>query len=292
MNGLLIVNKEKDCTSRDVVNRVSKILGTSKVGHTGTLDPMATGVLVLCVGKCTKIVDMITSDYKEYIAGVCLGIETDTLDTTGTILNKENVRFSKEEIVNVLSSMIGYYDQEVPKYSAVKINGKKLYEYARSGIEVELPKRNVHISNLELVSDIVYENNTINFQIKCTVSKGTYIRSLIRDIAYKLNTYGVMSSLVRTKQGMFDINDSCTISDILKGNFKLIDLRTYFKDMYTVEVDEEMRNNILNGKILENKYNCDKILFVDNLGLILAIYCKYEKDSSKIKPYKMFGGVK
>ena len=289
MNGLLIVNKEKDCTSRDVVNSVSKILGTKKVGHTGTLDPMATGVLVMCIGKCTKLVDMITCDEKEYVAGVKLGILTDTLDTTGNVLKSESVNFSRNEIVNVLKSMTGEYEQEVPIYSAVKINGKKLYEYARNGEKVELPKRMVNIKEIELISDIEYSNKTINFNIKCLVSKGTYIRSLVRDIAKKLGTIGVMSSLKRTKQGKFTIEESYTLSNIEKGNYKIIDIGTYFKDMYKVIVDDKLKKEILNGKLLDNTYKYDKILFVDKNNNVLAIYSIYEKDNKKIKPYKMLG---
>ncbi len=289
MNGLLVINKEKDCTSRDVVNSVSNILGTKKVGHTGTLDPMATGVLVICVGKCTKLVDMITCDEKEYIAGVKLGLLTDTLDTTGNVLKSESVKFSRDEIIDVLNSMIGSYLQEVPIYSAVKVNGKKLYEYARSGKEVELPKRMVNIKSIELVSDIEYIDGTVNFSIKCLVSKGTYIRSLVRDIASKLGTIGVMSSLERTKQGAFTIDEAYSLSDIENGNYKLIDVGTYFSDMYRVVVDENLKKDILNGKLLDNIYKCDKILFVDEKNEVLAIYTVYDKDNSKIKPYKMLG---
>lgn len=289
MNGLLVVNKEKDCTSRDVVNSVSKILGTKKVGHTGTLDPMATGVLVMCIGKCTRLVDMITSDEKEYVAGVKLGVLTDTLDVTGNVLKSESVNFSRDEIINVLNSMVGEYLQEVPIYSAVKVNGKKLYEYARSGKEVELPKRMVNIKSIELVSDIEYIDGTVNFSIKCLVSKGTYIRSLVRDIASKLGTVGVMSSLERTKQGVFTIDEAYSLSDIENGNYKLVDIGTYFSDMYKVVVDDDLKKEILNGKLLDNIYNCDKILFVDEKKGVLAIYTVYDKDNSKIKPYKMLG---
>lgn len=289
MNGLLIVNKDKDCTSRDMVNAVSKILGTKKIGHTGTLDPMATGVLVMCLGKCTKLVDMITCDDKEYIAGVCLGIETDTLDITGNVIKREKVNFNKEDIIYILNNMIGCYMQEVPKYSAVKINGKKLYEYARCGVDIELPKREVTIKSIELISDIDYVDGTVNFSIKCVVSKGTYIRSLIRDIAYKLGTVGVMSSLVRTRQGIFSINDAYSLTDIKSGNYSIVPIGTYFKDMYKVTVDNSLKKDILNGKLLDNVYNSDKIMFVDKDDMVLAIYSVYDKDNSKLKPYKMLG---
>ena len=292
MDGIIVVNKEKGYTSRDMVNKVGKILGTKKIGHTGTLDPMATGVLVMCVGKCTSLVDVITSDYKEYVAGVRLGIMTDTLDTTGEIINSVSVSFSKDEIVNVLNSMIGEYYQEVPKYSAVKINGKKLYEYAREGIDIELPKRLVNIKNIELISDIDCHNGVVDFSIKCLVSKGTYIRSLIRDIAFRLNTIGVMSSLIRTKQGIFNIEDSYSIEDIMSGNYKFVDLGTFFSDKHKVIVDDDLKKDIMNGKLLDNSYGVSDVLFIDKDGFILALYCEYDKDNSKIKPYKMFGGIK
>ena len=291
MDGIIVVNKEKDFTSRDMVNKVGKILGTKKIGHTGTLDPMATGVLVMCIGKCTNLVDMITSDYKEYIAGIRLGILTDTLDITGNVLDKKDVSFSSDEILTALSSMICEYEQEVPKYSAVKINGRKLYEYARAGIDIELPKRVVNIKSLELVSDVVCHDGYVDFDIKCLVSKGTYIRSLIRDIAYKLGCCGIMTSLIRTRQGDFSIDDSCSIIDIENGNYKCIDLGTFFKDKYKVNVDDDLRKAVLNGALLENKYGVDEVLFVDG-DKVLALYHVYDKDSSKIKPYKMFGGIK
>lgn len=291
MNGIIIVNKEEGFTSRDMVNKVGKILGTKKIGHTGTLDPMATGVLVMCVGKCTSLVDMITSDYKEYVAGVRLGILTDTLDTTGNVIKKVSANFNRDEIISALNSMIGEYYQEVPIYSAVKIDGKKLYEYAREGISVELPKRLVNIKEIELVSDIGYHDGFIDFSIRCLVSKGTYIRSLIRDIASKLGSIGVMSSLIRTRQGDFSIADAYGISDIENGNYNLIDLGTYFKDKYKVKVDDDLRKSVLNGAILNNSYGVDEVLFVDG-DLVLALYRTYGKDNSKIKPYKMFGGIK
>lgn len=291
MNGIIVVNKEEGFTSRDMVNKVGKILGTKKIGHTGTLDPMATGVLVMCVGKCTSLVDMITSDYKEYVAGVRLGILTDTMDITGNVIEKGSVDYSRDEIIGALNSMIGEYYQEVPIYSAVKIDGKKLYEYAREGIPVELPKRLVNIKEIDLVSGIDYHDGFIDFSIRCLVSKGTYIRSLIRDIASKLGSIGVMSSLVRTRQGDFSITDAYSISDIENGNYNLIDLGTYFKDKYKVKVDDDLRKSVLNGAILNNSYGVDEVLFVDG-DLVLALYRTYEKDNSKIKPYKMFGGIK
>lgn len=284
MNGVLVVNKEKDYTSRDIVNIISKTLKTKKVGHTGTLDPLATGVLVVTVGEATKISELLTSSFKEYIADIELGIETDTLDITGNILKEETVFKTKEEIENILSSMIGSYNQEVPIYSAVKINGKKLYEYAREKEEVELPKRKVEVKEIELLNYRQKEDKVF-FKMRCLVSKGTYIRSLIRDIATKLNTIGVMTDLIRTKQGKFNIEDAYTLEQIKQEKFHLIKIEDAL-DIDIVEVDDYLKKKIQNGSILENRYSKDTVLFKQNTAL--AIYKKYEKDSTKIKPWKMF----
>lgn len=284
MNGVLVVNKEKDYTSRDIVNIISKTLKTKKVGHTGTLDPLATGVLVVTVGEATKISELLTSSFKEYIADIELGIETDTLDITGNILKEETVFKTKEEIENILSSMIGSYNQEVPIYSAVKINGKKLYEYAREKEEVELPKRKVEVKEIELLNYRQKEDKVF-FKMRCLVSKGTYIRSLIRDIATKLNTIGVMTDLIRTKQGKFNIEDAYTLEQIKQGKSHLIKIEDAL-DIDIIEVDDYLKKKIQNGSILENRYSKDTVLFKQNKAL--AIYKKYEKDPTKIKPWKMF----
>lgn len=286
MNGILIIDKPKGITSRDVVNNVVKRFDTKKVGHTGTLDPIATGVLVVCVGKATKLVDELTSHDKEYIASVELGALTDTLDNTGNILKEENCIKTKEEIINVLNSFKGKYMQEVPIYSAVKINGKKLYEYARENIEVDLPKREVEISNIELVSDIEYKDDKTCFKFKCSVSKGTYIRSLIRDIANKLNTIGIMTDLRRIRQGKFDIKDSITIDNINENNLiNIVDVLDYKK----IELTSNKEKEVLNGAIIDNIYNSYEVLFIKDSEAI-ALYKKYDKDDKKLKPYKMFKG--
>lgn len=289
MNGIILIDKPINYTSRDVVNIISKTLKIKKVGHTGTLDPLATGVLVICVGKYTKYVEMITAYDKEYEAEIILGLDTDTLDITGNILKEENIKIGKEQIIKVLNEMTKTYMQEVPIYSAVKINGKKLYEYARENKKIELPKREVNIKKLELISDIKYENNKTIFKVKCEVSKGTYIRSLIRDIAKKLNTIGTMSELKRTKQGEFLIKDCYTLKDIENNTYKFIDDNIIFDKYYTVVVDEELESKIKNGCILDNIYNQEIILFKNKYNQKLALYKKYGKDNDKIKPWKMIG---
>lgn len=287
MNGILLINKEKNYTSRDIVNIISKELNTKKVGHTGTLDPIATGVLVICVGSSTKLVEYLTSTYKEYEAEIVLGIKTDTGDITGNILKEEKVKIEKEQIEKVLKNMTKEYYQTVPIYSAVKVNGKKLYEYARNNESVDLPKRKVDIKELELISNITYYNNKTIFKIRTLVSKGTYIRSLIEDIASSLNTIGTMKNLVRTKQGDFNLKDCYTIEDIKNNKYNFITKEEALKNFYTVEVDEYLEKKIKNGCILNNIYNKDLILFKKD-GKILATYKNYQKEKGKIKPDKMF----
>ncbi len=286
MNGILLIDKPSGLTSRDVVNIVGKSLGTKKIGHTGTLDPLATGVMVLCVGKYTKLVEMLTSYNKTYEASIVLGIKTDTLDITGKVLEEKCSNISLSDILLALKKFEGVYDQEVPIYSAVKINGKKLYEYARENKTIELPKRSVNISKISLISDIKYENNKTLFSIRCNVSKGTYIRSLINDIASSLNTIGVMKELRRIEQGNFNIENCYKISDIKNNNFKFVDLDTVFKDYFIVDINSNLYKDIKNGKILENIYNKDIIVFRYN-GEYISIYKKYEKDKKLIKPWKM-----
>ncbi len=288
MNGVIVVNKEKDYTSRDIVNIISKKLNIKKVGHTGTLDPLATGVLVICVGKATKLVELLTCEDKEYIAEVILGISTDTLDITGNILKEKDVIINKTSILECLNKLQGEYEQEVPIYSAVKINGKKLYEYARNNEEVKLPKRKVKIKKLELIGDIKYSDSKTIFKIKCLVSKGTYIRSLINDIATNLNTIGCMKSLIRTKQGNFKIENSYSLEDIKKDNYELLDIDNLLDNLYVVKVDNYLENKIRNGAILKNLYKDDVIVFKNLNNELLAIYQIYEKDKTKIKPWKMF----
>lgn len=282
MDGVVVIDKPKDLTSRDVVNIASKKLKTKKIGHTGTLDPLATGVLVLCVGKATKLVELLTAHDKEYIAEVILGIKTDTLDITGTILEEENIYITKEKIEKALQDMTGTYNQEVPIYSAVKINGKKLYEYARNNESVTLPKRMVNIKEIKLIG-IKYENNKTIFKIKCHVSKGTYIRSLIRDIALKLGTIGVMANLRRVSQGDFALSEANNLND---ETFKLIPIKDVLKRYKQVVVDNLLEFKIKNGQVLDNIYNSEIVVFLNKNEEVLAVYKK--DNQNKLRVYKMF----
>ena len=282
MNGIILIDKPKDYTSRDIVNIVSKKLQTKKVGHTGTLDPLATGLLVLCIGKTLKLSELLVSTKKEYIATMTFGIETDTLDITGNIVKRDSKtkKITTKDIETVLKKYTGKIIQEVPKYSSVKVNGKKLYGYARKGEEVALPKREVEIFNIEPLSEI--NNNTFTF--KCTVSKGTYIRSLIRDIGVSLGTYATMSALRRTKQGIFNIEDAYTLEDIENNNYKILDAKDVLK-LPKVIVDKNLEFKVKNGQVLTKFFKEDKAMIINQNNELLAIYQK--KDDTYVKPYKM-----
>ena len=282
MNGVIVVNKEKGYTSRDVVNIVGKYFNTKQIGHTGTLDPMATGVLVICMGNCLKLVEMMMNHDKKYFAKIKLGIETDTLDITGNVLKEMSVpNITKEDIESVLNSFIGKIKQEVPKYSAIKVDGRKLYEYARNGEDVVLPVKDIEIYDIKMISDIV--DNI--FWISCHVSKGTYIRSLVRVIGYKLGTVATMEELDRVSLDKFDILDSYTLDDIKKGKYKILDIKDVV-DLPRVVVDSEMEKRIRNGQVLKKFFDDDRVLILNNDDEVIAIYEK--KDDVYVKPYRMF----
>ncbi len=282
MNGILLVNKPSGLTSRDVVNRLNKYFHTSRIGHTGTLDPLATGLLIICIGKYTKLVDLITSKEKEYIAKIQLGISTDTYDLTGSTIATSNKLPSQEEVIKVLNSFQNLtYDQEVPKYSAVKLQGHKLYEYARRHQEVTLPKRQVTIFDISLIN---YNQDIIEF--KTTVSKGTYIRSLIVDICSKLNICGTMSSLTRTKQGDLSLEQAYTLEEIEKGNYSFLPLTKLFSNYEVVELTDEEYLKVQNGnKIIKRFTNENAILTYQSE--VIAIYTQDEQNPQLAKPLKM-----
>ncbi len=283
MDGILLVNKPCNMTSRDVVNIISKQLNISRVGHTGTLDPLAKGVLGIAINKGLKIVDFLINDTKEYIATVKMGVRTDTLDVTGNVLEEvSNFTIDKEKLMAVLHSFLGKSMQEVPLYSAIKVNGMRLYDYARSNKEVILPKREIEVFDIKLQE---VGNNTFTFKV--TVSKGTYIRSLIRDIGNMLGIPCTMQDLIRTKQGHFKIEDSYSLEDIKNGQYTLISLKEALQGYKVVTVDSYIEQKIANGRVLENRYQDNIIVFVNNKDQVLAIYEVYKKDTTKIKPIKV-----
>lgn len=264
-NGVLLIDKPAGFTSRDIVNQVGKIFHTKKIGHTGTLDPMATGVLILCIGSYTKLVDNLTSKNKEYIAVMQLGLLTDTLDTTGKTIKEESVNLDEDKIYAAFKNFPREYNQEVPSYSAVKINGKKLYEYAREGISIHLPKRMVSIYSLEILS---IDNNEITF--KTCVSKGTYIRSLIRDLGASLKTYASMRSLRRVSQGAFAIDKCLKISDVTE-NTSLLTLDDLFSYPHFSLNDTEYQKVLNGNKLSLNSESLYLLLTYQNKTIALYI---------------------
>ncbi len=274
MNGVLIINKPANMTSRDVVNHICKVFHTKKVGHTGTLDPLATGVLIVCIGKYTKLVDLLTSYDKEYLATMKLGIETDTYDITGQVLKKENVNISPLKIKEVFANFPKTYEQEVPKFSAVKIGGKKLYEYAREKQEVILPKRKVNIYDLQIKS---VKGDLVTFTTK--VSKGTYIRSLVMDLAQGLGTVATMSKLCRIKQGSFSIKQAISLNEITIDT-ELLTLKDLFS-YPCLEITDNQYKQVLNGNILKLNRE-EQNVFLTYQNEIIAIYTKKENGYYKV----------
>lgn len=285
MNGLVVIDKDKGYTSRDVVNIVSGVLGTKKVGHTGTLDPLATGVMVVGVGTGLKVSELITGYDKVYEARVIIGYETETLDMEGNIVKWGRFDYTKGDIERVIREFPRKYEQVVPIYSAVKVNGKRLYKSARRGDVVDLPKRMVSIYELVLISDVeVFENHT-EFDIRCKVSKGTYIRSLVRDIGNKLGSYGTLMDLRRTRQGNFGLDGAYSIDDIKSGNFELKKIGEVL-DIPKVRVSEDMLFKIRNGCKVKKFFEGDMALVMDGDSEV-AIYRVSEEDEKIAKVYKM-----
>lgn len=289
MNGIIVIDKPKGLTSRDVVNQVGRMFHMKRIGHTGTLDPLATGVLVLCLGEATKLVEYITATKKEYIAEITLGMETDTLDIEGSRKKIVPVPDIKEDqIIQVLRRFEGLQKQEVPIYSAIKVNGKKLYEYARENRPVELPIHEIQIDQIKLVDGPKRRGDQVVFSIQTEVSKGTYIRSLVRDIGIQLGYPAVMSELRRIKQGKFTIGESVTLEQIERGIYHVMPLITGVDHFEKIEVDDETKDKIQHGRILTQEIPSEPIVFIDYQQNVLALYKRYEKEPGKIKPIKVF----
>ena len=269
MNGIILIDKPKEYTSHDIVAIVKRIT-KEKVGHTGTLDPNATGVLPLLVGKATGISKYLINHDKTYIATLKLGIKTDTADSEGNIIEEKEIpELSKETIKKVLNSMIGKQTQVPPMYSAIKVNGKKLYEYAREGKNIEINGRNIEIYNMKLL-EINEKNDEIVFEISC--SKGTYIRTVCENVAEKLNTVGFMKELRRTKVGEFEISESISIEKI-KENPELIEkniitIEKFFKEKNKLKLTNQELHLFLNGVQLNKKLEDDIYRIYNNKEFI------------------------
>ena len=253
MNGIIIINKNQGYTSHDIVHKIKKI-SKEKVGHTGTLDPMAQGVLPILIGKATQCSKYLINHDKIYKVKLKLGIKTDTADSEGNIIEKTEISpeiLNEQKILQAINSMKGKQEQIPPIYSAIKVNGKKLYEYARKGQEVEIKPRQIEIYNINL-NNIDKENKIIEYTVNC--SKGTYIRSLCEDIAKKLGTIGYMENLIRLKAGEFSIENSITLEEILNAENpynvlekNIITLEEFFKDKETINLNEKRLQLFLNG---------------------------------------------
>lgn len=298
VNGIINIYKEAGYTSHDVVAKLRGIVRQRKIGHTGTLDPDATGVLPVCLGNATKLCDILTDKSKEYEACMLLGVTTDTQDMSGTVLTESTVQCTEQEVKDAVLSFVGGYDQIPPMYSALKVNGKKLYELARKGIEVERQARRVEIPSIDIIECNLPE---IRFRVSC--SKGTYIRALCADIGDKLGCGAAMKSLVRTRVGVFVLEEAWKLSDIEKmvAEGTLLEHITasdqVFMECPKVVVKSEFDKILANG----NKLNINQVRFEKEQALrdgeILRVYDSrdiftgvytYVATERCLKPYKMF----
>jgi len=262
LDGILNIYKEKGYTSHDVVAILRKKLGIKRIGHTGTLDPNAEGVLVVCLGRATKAVTYLEADSKQYIAELTLGITTDTGDIWGNILSENNVDVSEDEIESAIMSFKGKISQVPPMYSALKVNGKKLYELAREGIEVKRKARDIEIFDIDIIS---ISKNKIRFEVFC--SKGTYIRTLCEDIGTKLGVGATMSALERIQAGRFKKETAIRLDEITDENLEkyLIDMEEVFKDYPRIELAGKDSFRYLNGIRFEVEYNEGSYaVYIDN----------------------------
>ena len=296
-DGIINVYKEKGFTSHDVVAKMRGILGQRKIGHTGTLDPEAEGVLPVCAGKGTKLCDMLTDHDKIYRAVLLLGTETDTEDTTGTVLEtKDTSGLTENEVRDAVCSFIGDYDQSPPMYSALKVDGKKLYELAREGKTVERKARPVKIFDIRIEK---MELPEVTMTVSC--SKGTYIRTLCHDIGMKLSVGGCMKELLRTKVGRFEIADSLTLTDLqkLKEEDRLAEavlpVEEVFKELLEIRSDtEEMDKLLKNGnpfrsRAVKDVKNGDKFRVYHSDGTFIGVF-KYDEEKHMYYPEKIFLG--
>lgn len=285
LNGILVIDKEKGMTSADVVYHLRKALHIRKIGHAGTLDPEVTGVLPIAIGQATKLIELMHTRTKEYEGTGLFGYATDSYDTDGEILKEKKLakEFSKEEIQTSMNTFLGHIDQVPPIYSAVKVNGKKLYEYAREGIEVERPVRKVDIQKYEIINephfDAIKGQESFEFKIKC--SKGTYVRSLVNDLGEKLDAPAVMTKLRRIASSGFSIDQAVSLQTIQENPEtvkKLIQpIDAFFKDYETIDLNPNQWKRVQNGAGIMLKTNAKKVALRYNKK-VKAIYKKTERD--------------
>jgi tRNA pseudouridine55 synthase len=277
MNGFLLVNKPIGMTSHDVVSYLKRKFDIKKIGHTGTLDPFASGLLILCLGKATKLADLFQNKDKTYEGTIIFNHHYDTYDHTGTILESKNQEIDEANLKKYIHQMIGAYDQLPPMYAAIKVQGKKLYELARQGITIKRDKRAVKIYDFKMLSPLV--DNAFDFYIE--VSKGTYIRSVAVDLAEKLNTFGALSRLVRTSIGTYSLKNAHDLEKIEIHD--LISLETYFANYPKLILNAYMIKLVKNGIYLDQRQttmDCDFIVY-DEDDHMIAYYQRTEKNTYK-----------
>lgn len=285
-NGIILVDKAKGISSQECITKVKKAIGSNKIGHAGTLDPLATGLLVVLLGDATKLSNYLLEDYKTYISEVTIGKTTNTLDLEGTVTEEKKVeKITEEEIDEILSNLIGDIDMEVPIHSAIKVKGQKLYEIARKGNEndVELPVKTNHIYKLQRTSELYYENDTLKFSFYACVSKGTYIRKLCEEIGKRLNYPAFMSVLRRIASGRMKIENAYTLDDIYKGNYKIIDIIEAVKDYNLYEVNDFLYNRVINGMPIRLYDVPKEDVFITYHNKLIAIYEYVEENNYKAK---------
>ena len=294
-SGIINVYKEKGFTSFDVVAKLRGILRTKKIGHTGTLDPDAEGVLPVCIGRATKVCDILTDKDKVYEAVMLLGVETDTQDTSGEVLCEKPVEADEDAVEKAILSFVGEYDQVPPMYSALKVNGKKLYELAREGKTVERKARRVNIFSIEILE---MDLPRVRMSVHC--SKGTYIRTLCHDIGNMLGCGGCMDKLLRTKVGVFELKDTLKLAEIDElakmgmVEEKIISVDELFEDYTKVWTKQEFDVVVHNGNRVEKRMfteklplNTERLRVYDSKNAFIGIF-EYSEERKDFKPVKMF----
>lgn len=276
INGIILINKPEGWTSQDVLSKLKRHFHVDKIGHAGTLDPLATGLLVVLLGSSTKLSDYLLSDEKEYECEIMIGKSSDTEDITGKIIDTKKVN-KIDNIDKVLNEMIGTLEQQPPMYSSVRYNGRKLYELARDGIVVEREKRLIKIKSIKRTSDLVYDDDCCKFCFKTSVSKGTYVRTLCVEIGLRLGYPALMSKLKRIKSGKFHLDNSYSLDDVLNDNYTLLSNYEAISDKKNiVQINEYLYNRVINGMKIRVDSNYDYIYLLYNNQLVGI----YEKDSS------------
>ena len=296
MNGILPLKKPAGMTSHDCVAITRKLLRTKKVGHTGTLDPDVTGVLPLCIGRATKVAQYMTEFSKTYEAVITLGFSTTTEDASGDKVEEKKITtdISSVEVEEAFEAFRGEIEQVPPMYSAVKINGKRLYEYAFKGEVVDRPSRKVTIHELELIGDITRNDNTISIPIRARCSKGTYIRTLAVDIGEYLGYPAHMSSLIRTASGPFKLEECLTFDDIKQmieeETLSLFPMEYALSSKPSMTVDSEFEAKLQNGAVLPQVegMTADQLVMYNRDGEAIAIYQKHPEKPGLMKPVKVF----